>query len=94
MKLWPLVPWLLTACTHPNWKHTAPHNFPPVHEWNAPLETSWVNAVDMYRRLATPTSSNSGLGSLPASPLSHLYPEFPSVPTLAHDSHSRTPDSF
>lgn len=94
MKLWPLVPWLLTACTQTNWKHTAPHNFPPAHEWNAPLETSWVNAVDMYRRLAAPTSSNSGLESLPASPLSHLYPEFPSAPTLAHDSHSRTPGSF
>ncbi len=45
---------LLTACTNPNWKHTAPHNFPPVHEWNAPLETSWINIVDTWRKMTAP----------------------------------------
>ena len=31
-----------------------PWNFPPAREWNQPLETSWVNAVDMYRNLTKP----------------------------------------
>jgi hypothetical protein len=51
--LLPLV-LLLTACTNPNWKHTSPHNFPPAHEWNAPLETSWINIVDTWRRITAP----------------------------------------
>lgn len=25
-----------------------------AHEWHAPLETSWQNAVDTYRRLTAP----------------------------------------
>ena len=43
-----------SACTATTWRHTAPHNFPPVHEWNAPLETSWLNAVDTFRALTAP----------------------------------------
>lgn len=31
-----------------------PWNFPPASEWNKPLETSWDNAVEMYRRLTAP----------------------------------------
>ena len=31
-----------------------PWNFPPEREWNQPLETSWVNAVDAYRRMTAP----------------------------------------
>ena len=31
-----------------------PWNFPPAREWNQPLETSWVNAVDTYRNLTKP----------------------------------------
>ena len=31
-----------------------PWNFPPEEEWNAPLETSWVNAVDAYRNWTAP----------------------------------------
>jgi hypothetical protein len=31
-----------------------PWNFPPEHEWNAPLETSWVNFVDNWRNLTAP----------------------------------------
>jgi len=31
-----------------------PWNFPPEEEWNAPLEMSWVNAVDNWRRLTAP----------------------------------------
>jgi hypothetical protein len=31
-----------------------PWNFPPVEEWNAPLETSWVNLVDGWRNLTAP----------------------------------------
>ncbi len=31
-----------------------PWNFPPAEEWNQPLETSWVNAVDAYRKLNNP----------------------------------------
>ena len=31
-----------------------PWNFPPAREWNQPLETSWVNAVDAYRNLTKP----------------------------------------
>lgn len=31
-----------------------PWNFPPAREWNQPLETSWVNTVDMYRNLTKP----------------------------------------
>jgi hypothetical protein len=54
MRFLPLVPWLLVGCADTNWKHTAPHNFPPAHEWNAPLETSWINAVDTYRRFTAP----------------------------------------
>jgi hypothetical protein len=33
-----------------------PWNFPPAHEWNAPLETSWVNLVDNWRKLTTPSN--------------------------------------
>ena len=33
-----------------------PWNFPPAEEWNQPMETSWVNAVDMYRRFTIPKS--------------------------------------
>jgi hypothetical protein len=31
-----------------------PWNFPKAREWNQPLETSWVNAVDNYRNLTKP----------------------------------------
>ena len=31
-----------------------PWNFPPEEEWNAPLETSWVNLVDTYRNWTAP----------------------------------------
>jgi hypothetical protein len=31
-----------------------PWNFPPAEEWNQPLETSWVNAVDAYRNWTAP----------------------------------------
>lgn len=31
-----------------------PWNFPEAREWNQPLETSWVNAVDNYRNLTKP----------------------------------------
>jgi hypothetical protein len=31
-----------------------PWNFPEAREWNQPLETSWVNAVDSYRNLTKP----------------------------------------
>ena len=31
-----------------------PWNFPDEAEWNASLETSWVNAVDTYRNLTAP----------------------------------------
>lgn len=31
-----------------------PWNFPDEREWNQPLETSWVNAVDAYRNLTKP----------------------------------------
>jgi hypothetical protein len=31
-----------------------PWNFPPAEEWNAPLETSWVNFVDNWRNLTSP----------------------------------------
>jgi len=31
-----------------------PQNFPPVAEFNAGLETSWINAVDNYRKLMAP----------------------------------------
>ena len=30
-----------------------PWNFPDAQEWNQPLETSWVNVVDGWRRLTT-----------------------------------------
>lgn len=30
-----------------------PWNFPDAREWNQPLETSWVNAVDGWRKLTT-----------------------------------------
>lgn len=45
---------LSAGCAAENWRYRAPHNFPPAHEWNAPLETSWINAVDLYRRLTAP----------------------------------------
>jgi hypothetical protein len=45
---------LLAGCAATNWRPTAPWNFPSAHEWNAPLETSWQNAVDTYRRLTAP----------------------------------------
>jgi hypothetical protein len=42
-----------TSCaTHRPWRHSAPWNFPEAREWNQPLEFSWVNLVDNYRRLA------------------------------------------
>jgi len=31
-----------------------PQNFPPVAEFNAGLETSWINAVDNYRKVMAP----------------------------------------
>jgi hypothetical protein len=31
-----------------------PWNFPDEQEWNAPLETSWVNLVDTYRNWTAP----------------------------------------
>jgi hypothetical protein len=31
-----------------------PQNFPPVSEFNAGLETSWINAVDNYRKAMAP----------------------------------------
>jgi hypothetical protein len=31
-----------------------PWNFPPAHEWNAPMETSWINLVDHWRKATTP----------------------------------------
>ena len=34
-----------------SWRATAPWNFPPAHEWNAPMEMSWVNLVDNYRKI-------------------------------------------
>lgn len=41
-----------TSCTTSrSWRHTAPWNFPDAQEWNQPLEFSWVNLVDNYRRL-------------------------------------------
>jgi hypothetical protein len=43
-----------SACTATNWRHTAPQNFPPAHEWNAPLEFSWLNAVDTFRAMTAP----------------------------------------
>jgi len=43
---------ILTSCaTTPR---PYPWNFPPEEEWNQPFETSWQNAVDMYRRLTAP----------------------------------------
>lgn len=42
------------GCAATNWRRTAPWNFPPAHEWNAPLETSWLNFLDAWRRLTTP----------------------------------------
>jgi hypothetical protein len=45
--------WLF-GCSSSTWRQKAPHNFPPAHEWNAGLETSWINAVDMWRRLTAP----------------------------------------
>jgi hypothetical protein len=42
------------GCAGESWRTRAPHNFPPAHEWNAGLETSWINAVDTYRRLTAP----------------------------------------
>ena len=31
-----------------------PWNFPPEEEWNAPLETSWLNLIDNWRNLTAP----------------------------------------
>ena len=31
-----------------------PWNFPPEEEWNQSFETSWQNAVDVYKRLTAP----------------------------------------
>jgi len=42
------------GCAATTWRTSAPWNFPPQHEWNAPLETSWINLVDTYRRLTAP----------------------------------------
>lgn len=42
------------GCAATTWRTAAPWNFPPEHEWNAPLETSWINLVDTYRRLTAP----------------------------------------
>ena len=42
------------GCAATTWRTTAPWNFPPLHEWNAPFETSWINAVDTYRALTAP----------------------------------------
>lgn len=56
--LWLLGTWFLFGCAHRPWRVTAPHNFPPAHEWNAGLETSWINAVDMWRRLTADREAN------------------------------------
>jgi hypothetical protein len=45
---------LAAGCAAESWRMRAPWNFPPAHEWNAPLETSWLNAVALYRRLTAP----------------------------------------
>jgi hypothetical protein len=49
---------ILTAaiggCAATSWRATAPWNFPPASEWNSPMEMSWVNAVDAWRRLTAP----------------------------------------
>lgn len=43
---------ILAGCT--STPRPYPWNFPKAREWNQPLETSWVNAVDSYRNLTTP----------------------------------------
>lgn len=54
MKSWIILSLLIASgCVSYPPRHY-PWNFPPAREWNQPLETSWVNAVDMYRRLTTP----------------------------------------
>lgn len=42
------------GCAATTWRTTAPWNFPAAHEWNAPLETSWINLVDTYRAITAP----------------------------------------
>jgi hypothetical protein len=44
---------LITGCVSAT-PRPYPWNFPPAREWNQPLETSWVNAVDMYRKVTAP----------------------------------------
>jgi hypothetical protein len=46
--------WLMGCATFiPERPMPKPWNFPPAREWNQPLETSWQNAVDNWRRLTT-----------------------------------------
>jgi len=42
---------LLIASGCVSYPRPHPWNFPPAYEWNAPLETSWVNLVDNWRNL-------------------------------------------
>ena len=53
-----------------------PWNFPPEEEWNKPFETSWDNAVYLYRRLTTPKGKiwDSLMGNYQQD-LSYDYPE-------------------
>lgn len=47
----------LTLCgcaDNERYRDEEPWNFPPAVEWNAPLEFSWVNAVDTWRRVSAP----------------------------------------
>lgn len=45
----------LCACTSTlRYRQHEPWNFPPAHEWNAPLEMSWLNAVDTWRKIIAP----------------------------------------
>ena len=45
---------LLIASGCVSYPRPYPWNFPPKEEWNQPFETSWQNAVDMYKRLTAP----------------------------------------
>ena len=52
-RLWIVIPLLITSgCV--SYPRPYPWNFPEAREWNQPLETSWVNAVDSYRNLTKP----------------------------------------
>jgi hypothetical protein len=63
-----------------------PWNFPPEEEWNQPFETSWQNAVDMYKRLTAPKGKIwDPLMRNYQQDLSCDYPE--STPVSEQDSH-------